>query len=120
MPNFNTHFSKTYHRIHIVVRPNDAMNLLYYLEIYDEIFDILLGEKYVHNLEEAQATAIKLERNILATYRFPLIHVPDQPGKVTLFNDIQTSTIMRVEEFIVIEKEHIYQQIAPYQVSGDE
>jgi len=113
LPEFNTCFSKTYYRIPNAERPNAAMALLYYLETYDGIFGILLREKDLHNLEEAQAVAIKLERNILAAYRFPSIHVPNQLVKVTPFNDIQP-----LVEFLVIEKGQI-DQLAPYQGPGD-
>jgi hypothetical protein len=95
VPKFNTYFFKTYHRIPIVARPNIAMDLLYYLETYDGICGIFLKEKYIHNLEKAQVISPKLESNILLAYRFPLIHVLDQPGKVTPFNDIQPSVVMR-------------------------
>jgi hypothetical protein len=47
------------------------------------------------NLEEAHVVAIKSEINYLVAYEFPLIHVPNQPMKVTPFNDIQPSTVMR-------------------------
>jgi hypothetical protein len=114
---FNARFSKAYYRIPIAIRPNDVMVLMYYLESYDGILGIFLRNKDPQNLEEAQVVAIKLERNILAAYKFPLIHVPDQPVKVTPFNDIQPSVVTRAQEFLVIEEE---EQLAPYQVPGDE
>jgi hypothetical protein len=93
------------------------MVLMYYLDTYDGIFGMFLRNKDPQNLEEAQATTIKLERNFLASYKFPPIHVPDQPLKVTPFNDLQPSVVTRAQEFLVIEEEP---QLAPYQVPGDE
>jgi hypothetical protein len=95
---FNAHFSKAYYRIPTAIRHDDTLALMYYLETYDGILDIFLGNKDLHNLEEAQVVAIKLERNICASYKFPLIHVPDQPGKVTPFNDIQPSVVTRAQD----------------------
>jgi hypothetical protein len=62
---FNNCFSKIYFKIPQNVCPSDEFTLHCYFKAYDKLFGLLLREKDLHNLEEAQAAAIKLERNIL-------------------------------------------------------
>jgi hypothetical protein len=71
------------------VRHNEYVAFIYYLEAFDDIFGVFLRNEDPQNLEEAQTTAIKLERNHLASCELPLIHVPDQLVKVTPLDDIQ-------------------------------
>jgi hypothetical protein len=86
---FNTRFSNFYNLTPYRVRPNEDVALIYYLEAFDGIFGVFLKNEDPQNLEEAQAVAIKLERNHLVACELPLIHVPDQPMKVTPLDDIQ-------------------------------
>jgi hypothetical protein len=44
------------------------------MKAYDESFGLLLREKDLHNLEETQVAAIKLERNILAARKGQTSH----------------------------------------------
>jgi hypothetical protein len=72
-------FLNFYNRIPYRVRPNEDVALLYYLEAFDCIFGVFLRNEDAENLVEAQATAIKLERNHLVACELPSIHVLDQP-----------------------------------------
>jgi hypothetical protein len=76
---FNNHFSKLYFKIPQNVRPNDEFTLHCYFKAYDESFGLLLREKDLHNLEEAQVVAIKLERNIITARK-------GQPSHSRLFD----------------------------------
>ena len=91
--------------------------MIYYLEAFDGIFGLFLKNEDPQNLEEAQAAAIKLERNHLAACEVSLIHVPNQPVKVTPLDDLQPLVVTEVQEVYVIEDEP---QLAPYQVPRDE
>jgi hypothetical protein len=102
---FNTRFSKFYNRIPNRVRPNEVVALIFYLEAFDGIFGVFLLNEDPQNLEEAQAAAIKLERNHLATCEIPSIHVLDQPMKVTPLDDLQPLVVTKVQEIHVIEDE---------------
>jgi hypothetical protein len=114
---FNARFFKFYNRIPYRVRPNEDVALIYYLEAFDGIFGVFLRNEDPQNLEEAQAAAIKLERNHLAACELPPIHVPDQPVKVTPLDDLQPLVVTEVQEVCVIEDEP---QLAPCQVPKDE
>jgi hypothetical protein len=83
------------YRIPTAIRPNDVVVLMYCPESYDGILRIFLKNKDLHNVEEAQVVSIKLERNFLAAYKFPPIHVSKQLVKVTPFNDLQPSVVTR-------------------------
>jgi hypothetical protein len=114
---FNTRFSKFYNRIPYRLRPNEDIALIYYLEAFDGIFWVFLRNEDPQNLEEAQVVTIKLERNYLATCELPLIHVPDQPVRVTPLDDLQPLVVPEVQEVCVIEDEP---QLALYQVVREE
>jgi hypothetical protein len=58
---FNNHFAKLYYKIRHNVHPNE-FTLHCYFKVYDELFGLLLRKNDLRNLEEAQATDIKLER----------------------------------------------------------
>jgi hypothetical protein len=53
--------------------------LIYYLEAFDGIFGVFVKNEDPQNLEEAQVATIKLERNHLAAFELPSIHISDQP-----------------------------------------
>jgi hypothetical protein len=84
--------------------------LIYYLEAFDGIFGVFLRNEDPQNLEEVQVVAIKLERNCLAACELPLIHVPDQPVKVTPLDDLQPLVVIEVQEICVNEDKT---QLAP-------
>jgi hypothetical protein len=88
--------------------------LIYYLEAFDGVF---LRNEDPQNLEEAQVSAVKLERSYLASCELPPIHVLAQPMKVTPLDDLQPLVVIEVQEVCVIEDEL---QLAPYQVPRDE
>lgn len=66
---FNTNFSKTYHRIPNNVRPNVKI-ALYYFKSFDGSFAFLHREKEPQNLDAAFTATIKIEKNILAAQNF--------------------------------------------------
>jgi hypothetical protein len=63
--------------------------LIYYPEAFDGIFGVSLKNEGPQNLEEAKTAAIKLERNYLAAFELPPIHVLDQLVKITPLDDLQ-------------------------------
>jgi hypothetical protein len=71
---FNARFSRFYNIIPNTVRPNEVDSLIYYLEVFDGIFGIFFKSKEPQTLEEAQATAIKLEGHFLVAYSFLPVH----------------------------------------------
>jgi hypothetical protein len=75
------------------------------------------GMKTLKIWRKRKLAAIKLERNYLATCELPLIHVPEQPVKVTPLDDLQPLVVTKVQEVCVIEDEP---QLAPCQVPRDE
>jgi hypothetical protein len=99
------------------VRHNEDVTLIYYLEAFDGIFGVFLRNEDPQNLEEVQTVAIKIKRNHLASCELPLIHVPDQPVKVTPLDDLQPLVLIEVQEVYVIEYEP---QLASCQVPKDE
>jgi hypothetical protein len=113
---FNTRFSKFYNRIPNRVRHKEVVALIFYLKAFDGIFSVILRNEDPQNLEEAQAVTVKLERNYLATCELPLIHVLEQPMRVTPLNDLQPLIVTKVQEVCVIEDEP---QLALYQVPRD-
>jgi hypothetical protein len=102
---FNALFSKNYYKIPITIRLNDACALIFFLEAFDGILGIFLGNKEPRTLKEAQVVAIKLERDFMAAYGFILIH------------DFQLPIFKAVQEVCVIEDEL---QLTLYQVPRDE
>ena len=79
---FNSCFSKFYFKIPQNVRLSDEFTLQCYFKAYDELFGLLLREKDLHNLEEAQAVAIKLKRNILVARKGHVIAQIVRDGEI--------------------------------------
>jgi hypothetical protein len=99
---FNARFFRFYNQIPYRVRPNEVVALIYYLEAFDGIFGVCFKNEDPQSLEEVQDFAIKLERNYFAACALPLIHVPEQPMKVTPLDDIQPLVVTEVHEVCVI------------------